>query len=239
MERWVLKTVYVRVMRFLAVPLRVLGILPRLQSAPRNTFRFWLGSQFAIHDAAALARMDVPWWTFPAIDAVERWLAARRNVRVFEYGSGASTVWLARRAAHVVSVEHDVGFARIAAPMLALPNVELRVIEPVLATAAMPANSGRRGYEGCNFSAYVDSIAEGDARYDLVVIDGRARVACLERARERLDAGGLIVFDNSNRRRYQAALEEARGGMTRFRGWAPALPYPSETTLIELRNPQV
>ena len=233
-----LKTVYVRVMRFLAVPLRVFGILPRLQSAPRNTFRFWLGSQFAIHDAAALARMDVPWWTFPAIDAVERWIAARRNVRVFEYGSGASTVWLARRAAHVVSVEHDVDFADIAAPMLALPNVELRVIEPVRATAASSAGSGRRGYEDCDFSAYVDSISQGAARYDLIVIDGRARAACLKRARDCLEADGLVVFDNSNRRRYQAALGEARGRMTRLRGWAPALPYPSETTLIELREPQ-
>src|SRR3954469_21096963 len=101
-------------MRILAEPLRRLGLLTRLQSAPKNTFAFWLGSQFAIHDAAALARMDVPWWTFPAIDAVERWITARNgNVRVFEYGSGASTVWLARRAAHVVSIEHDAGFAKI------------------------------------------------------------------------------------------------------------------------------
>src|SRR5262249_32909711 len=165
-----------------------------------------------------------------------RWIAARNgNVRVFEYGSGASTVWLARRAARVVSVEHDVGFAKIAAPMLALPNVELRVIEPVRASSASRAPSGRSGYEDCDFSAYVDSIADGAAPYDLVVIDGRARVACLERARDCLVAGGLVVFDNSNRQRYQAALGKVAGRVTRYRGWAPALPYPSETTLIESR----
>ncbi len=227
-----LETVYVRAMRILAVPLSASGILPRLQGAPRNTFRFWLGSQFAIHDAAALARMDVPWWTLPAIDAVERWIAARGNVRVFEYGSGASTVWLARRAAHVISVEHDAGFAKIAEPMLALPNVELRVIEPV----RMPVprvGSGRAGYAGCDFSTYVDAILEGDSRYDLIVIDGRARDACLRRAADRLAPGGLIVFDNSSRRRYRAALAEARWRLTRYRGWAPALPYRSETTLVE------
>src|SRR5215467_3096301 len=137
-----LKRAYVAAMRGAALPLRAAGVLDRWQRAPHDSFAFWLGSQFAIHDAAALARMDVPWWTFPAIDAVERWIAARGNVRVFEYGSGASTVWLARRAAHVVSVEHDVGFARMAAPMLALPNVELRVIEPVRATATPRAGSG-------------------------------------------------------------------------------------------------
>jgi hypothetical protein len=221
-------------MRGLAAPLRSLGILSRLERAPHDTFAFWLGSQFAIHDAAALARMDVPWWTFPAISAVERWIAARNGqVRVFEYGSGASTVWLARRAVEVVSVEHDAGFAKIAAPMLALPNVELRVIEPVRSNGTPRAGSGRSGYAGCDFSAYVDSIADGATRYDLVVIDGRSRDACLRRAWDCLDAGGLVVFDNSRRQRYQAALGATGGRLTRYRGWAPALPYPSETTLIE------
>jgi predicted O-methyltransferase YrrM len=163
-------------------------------------------------------------------------MAARNgDVRVFEYGSGASTVWLARRAAHVVSVEHDTGFATIATPMLALPNVELRVIEPVAAEVTTRAPSGRRGYENCDFSAYVDSIADGAAPYDLVIIDGRARAACLDRAWDCLGAGGLVVFDNSNRQRYQAALGRAGDHLTRYRGWAPALPYPSETTLIEKR----
>ena len=229
-----LKRVYVAAMRGVAVPLRATGTLDRLQRARHDTFAFWLGSQFAIHDAAALARMDVPWWTFPAIDAVDRWIAARNgDVRVFEYGSGASTVWLARRAAHVVSVEHDVGFAKIAAPMLALPNVELRVIEPVRGAGSTRAPSGRSGDEDCDFSAYVDSIADGASRYDIVIVDGRARAACLARAWDCLDAGGLVVFDNSGRRRYQAALAGTGGRMTRYRGWAPALPYPSETTLIE------
>ena len=233
-----LKRAYVAAMRGAALPLRASGVLDRWQRAPHDSFAFWLGSQFAIHDAAALARLDVPWWTFPAIDAVERWIAARNgDVRVFEYGSGASTVWLARRAAEVVSVEHDVGFAKIAAPMLALPNVELRIIEPTRAGTASRAPSGRSGYEDSDFSAYVDSIANDAAPYDLVVIDGRARVACFERARDCLSANGLVVFDNSNRRRYQTALARAGGRLTRYRGWAPALPYPSETTLIELGEP--
>ena len=229
-----LKRAYVAAMRGVAVPLRASGLLDRWQRARHDSFAFWLGSQFAIHDAAALARMDVPWWTFPAIDAVDRWIAARKgNVRVFEYGSGASTVWLARRASRVVSVEHDAGFAKIAGPMLALPNVELRVIEPVRGAASSRAPSGRSGYANCDFSADVYSIAEGATRYDVVIVDGRARAACLSRAWDCLDAGGLVVFDNSNRRRYQAALEGTGGRVTRYRGWAPALPYPSETTLIE------
>ena len=98
------------------------------------------------------------------------------------------------------------------------------MIEPARAGATTRAPSGRRGYENCDFSAYVDSIADGATRYDLVIIDGRARAACLARAWDCLGPGGLVVFDNSNRRRYQAALGRAGGDLTRYRGWAPALP---------------
>ncbi len=224
-----LKRTYVGTMRMAAVPLQASGLLHRLQTAPRNSFRFWLGSQFAIYDAAQLARMDVPWWSFPAIVAVEKWLAGRESVRAFEYGSGASTAWLARRCRHVVSAEHDAGFLHAIAPVIARDNIELRLAEPEPSPSPL-AVSGRKGFAHCDFSAYVNMI--GDARYDLIVIDGRARVACLERALHQLAHGGVIVFDNSNRRRYADALARVQLPLRRYRGWAPALPYRSETTLI-------
>ena len=228
-----LKSAYVHFMRAVAVPLRASGLLDRLQRAPTGSFRFWLGSQFAIYDAAQLARMDVPWWTFSAIAQVERWIAGRGgDVRAFEYGAGASTAWLARRCRQVVSAEHDAGFLRAMAPLLALDNVELRLVEPRRGVASPQVRSGRRGYADCDFSDYVDAI--GAERYDLIVVDGRARVACFERARRQLARGGLIVFDNSERSRYASALNWAGDTVARCRGWAPALPYPSETSLITL-----
>jgi hypothetical protein len=228
-----LESAYVGAMRMLAVPLRATGVLPSFERAPRHSLRFWMASQFAIHDAAGLARLDVPWWTLRAIDVVERWIAARNGkVRVFEYGSGASTLWLARRCERVTSIENDTGFARATSALLARDNIEVRVIEPDRDVVTPRTPSGRRGYERCDFSAYVDSIASG-GRYDLVVIDGRARAACLARAPEFLERGGIIVFDNSSRRRYRAALAACAGRVTRYRGCAPALPYPSETSLIE------
>jgi predicted O-methyltransferase YrrM len=225
-------------MRQAAKPLRMLGLLGLFERSPRTSFRFWFASQFAIYDAAKLASMDVPWWSTPAIDKVERWIAARNGqVHAFEYGSGASTAWLSRRCLHVTSIEHDAAFARDIAPVIARDNVRLRLIEPTRSVQSPRTASGRSGYEDCDFSMYVDSIAEADMHYDLIVIDGRARAACLERARNQLKAGGLIVFDNSDRRRYQQALADIGANVERCRGWAPALPYRSETALIEVAHP--
>jgi hypothetical protein len=120
----------------------------------------------------------------------------------------------------------------VLAPLLPAGGVTLRVVESQPASGRPLAPSGRRGYEGRDFDRYVRSIAEPARRYDLIVVDGRARSACLRMAREALAPGGLIVFDNSDRGRYQAALAELAPCTTRLRGWAPALPIRSETALI-------
>jgi len=42
-----------------------------------------------------LVNLDIPWWTYGAIDAVQQHLESLKGrARLFEFGSGASTVWL-------------------------------------------------------------------------------------------------------------------------------------------------
>jgi predicted O-methyltransferase YrrM len=210
-----------------------MGLLAR-EAPPRDhRVRHWAHSLTKVHDAQAMVELDVPWWTYRAIDAVETWLAARqRPVRVFEYGSGASTVWLARRADEVHSVEHDARFAARLRPMLApYPHVTLHVIEPVHANPpAVP--SAKSGYAGLDFSDYVAAIKHVPGTFDLVVIDGRAREACLGAALPRLAPGGVIVYDNTRRARYRRAIAAAGVTEHHFRGLTPALPYPDQTSLL-------
>ena len=57
------------------------------------------------HQSVAADGAATPWWTY----AATAWLRAALNdtQRVFEFGSGGSTSWLAERVASVHSVEHD------------------------------------------------------------------------------------------------------------------------------------
>lgn len=204
---------------------------------PAQRLRHWAVSLTRIHDSLALAELDVPWWTYDAVEAVDGWLASRpRPIRVFEYGSGASTLWLARRADEVHSVEHDREFAAVLAPALsAHRTATLRVVEPKR-TAQPVIASAKEGHQGLDFADYVASIDDVGGAFDLVVIDGRAREACLARAQARLAEDGVIVFDNTRRRRYRRAI--ARSGLQerRFRGLAPTLPYPEQTSLLTTRR---
>lgn len=196
-------------------------------------WRHWAHSLTLVHDSLALAELDVPWWTYRAIAVVEEWLASRPEPpRVFEYGSGASTVWLARRAGRVDSVEHDAEFARHMDPAVSShPNASVRVVEPV-PRAHPDARSGKHGYEGLDFADYVRAIDEVRGPFDLVVVDGRAREACLAAAAARLARDGVIVFDNSRRRRYREAITRSGLDERVYGGLTPTLPYPEQTSLL-------
>lgn len=228
-----MKFAYIRLVRMVGAPLRAWGLLGLLERrAPRSRTATWLASLFAIHDMEGLRRLDVPWWTFESADQVAALLREHPAARVFEWGSGASTLWLAVRAGSVHSVEHHAGWAAMLAPRLPA-NVHLRVVEAVV-SADPRVGSAKPGHAGLDFADYVAAIDDVPGAFDVVVIDGRAREACLARAVERLSPEGIIVFDNVDRRRYVEAIDAVgdRLAVTMTRGLTPALPYPTRTALL-------
>lgn len=200
--------------------------------------RHFARSLLAIYDVEALAALGVPWWSYRATDVVDAWIAGREGeVRAFEYGAGASTIWLSARCTEVTSVEHDTEFAEVLAPMVEqLPNVDLRVRPPVPAGPGSSIRSGRSGYEDLDFTDYVREIAVVGGTFDLVVVDGRARSDALAVALPHLRAGGIVVFDNANRSRYQGAIRSSGLPVRMFRGLTPAVPYPTTTAVLGPRE---
>ncbi|MEP9381190.1 class I SAM-dependent methyltransferase [Nocardioides cheoyonin] len=227
------KRAYAASLRTLGTGLTRAGLADDEPPPLDQRWRHWAHSLTRVHDSLAMARLDVPWWTYAAIAEVDAWLAAReRPVRVFEYGSGASTLWLARRAQQVHSVEHHRGFGEMMrAELAAYPQVSLRIVEPV--RSDHPAIGSRKeGHAGLDFAAYVAAIDDVAGDFDLVVVDGRAREACLRAAMGRLAPDGLIVFDNSRRRRYRDAIAASGLSERVLRGLTPTLPYPEQTSLL-------
>lgn len=148
--------------------------------------------------------------------------------------SGASTVWLAKRAGSVVSIDHDAPWVEFSAPRLAEQgNAQVELVPADARPDPDPRFlSGKPGYAGQTFRAYVDAIERHEGLFDLIVIDGRARTACLEKAVGRLAQGGLIVFDNSHRSRYRKAIAASGLHAEVTRGLVPSLPLPDQTTLL-------
>jgi len=155
---------------------------------------------------------DIPWMTFGVIDYLEEW--AGKEMKVFEYGAGSSTLFWAKRVKKVYSVEHDTLWAKKVKDDLAkkgITNVELYLISPKPAeTSQKPDYSDPYQYRAdddewraYSFEEYVKKINSFEDNYfDVVVVDGRARPSCLAASSSKIRVGGLMILDNSEREYY-------------------------------------
>ena len=235
----VLRNYYVKGARFARTVSVKSGLLDRLdrsyQAKPRGHLAHWR-TLYAIHDVDDLVNLDIPWWTYGAIDAVEMYLdSLGGRARVFEFGSGASTVWLGRRSAEVHSVEHDGSFADVMRRVLSDAKVmdTVTLIEAGPTTSPDPqVRSGRPGEDELDFADYVNALAQVGGKFDVICVDGRARVACALAAVEYLAPEGILVWDDSQRPRYADGLRRTGLKVHRFRGFAPSLPYPRESAVL-------
>ena len=221
--RWLLKTV---------------GLLGALEQwAKGSRVGLWVRSLFSLYDINDFVRLDLPWWTLDSMSLVDDFLAHRPHTRVFEWGSGASTIWLAKRAGEVISVEYDPQWAAMMTPLVG-PCTRI-IHTPATPSSTPEVPSQMWGHKNLDYRDYVNAIDLVEGQFDLIVIDGRARSACLDKAVPRLTDDGMIVFDNTNRQRYQPALTSVAGDLTGTvtTGLTPSLPWSTETTLLRKTAP--
>jgi tRNA A58 N-methylase Trm61 len=129
---------------------------------------------------------SLPWYTYAAVAFLEPRI--HRGMSVFEYGSGNSTLWWSSRVGRVVGCEHRRKWYRFVAGQ-APANVHL-----ILAGA----DSGKE---------YSTVVGGFENEFDIVVLDGRERVACARNCLPALKPGGVVIWDNSDRESYLEGIE--------------------------------
>lgn len=177
----------------------------------RNWFLSSIVGKDLLHDG-------VPWITFPAFRWLESYIDS--HMKVFEWGSGGSTIFFARHASRVISIEHDLAWFRAVSARLvvaSLDGVQLLHVPPDLCTDySSPLEEGAMKrykstdtrFENELFFRYAGSILEyPDEYFDVVMVDGRARIACLYLSLRKVTDGGAVILDNSDRAHYATALD--------------------------------
>lgn len=226
---------YVRIIQALRKVLDAVGFLGLLDRHSHHRPIHWLRSQFAVYNVEDLVNLGAPWWSYRGADAVEAWIKKQeRPLRAFEWGAGASSMWLAERVDELHSVEHHKEFASTVAAMT--PELmTLHVVEPTPKGANPYAPSLKRGNADFDFEQYVRTIDEVGGEFNIIVIDGRARATCFKHALPHLAPGGIIIFDNSSRKEYRAAMAAAAVTVEDHRGATPAAPFFTTTSLVTAR----
>ncbi|HEY8360510.1 MAG TPA: hypothetical protein VIL30_23900 [Ramlibacter sp.] len=128
-----------------------------------------------------------PWISYSAARVLREHLTG--TSRVLEFGSGMSTVWYARHAGEVCSVEDfRPWFDRVSQVLQArrLGNVRYGF-------AATPEE----------YSSYMCDDTRG---FDLVMVDGSVRADCIRKAAHLVRPGGILYLDNSDKNSSSATM---------------------------------
>jgi hypothetical protein len=138
-----------------------------------------------------------------------------------EYGSGGSTLFVdARSSVPCLSVESDPKWAREIRRMLR--RAECAVVHIDVGPVGRWGTPRRPRRHLSEALRYPDAIFDGGAAPDLVLIDGRFRVACFLQCYQRLQEDAVILVDDYvNRPEYWVmgdllAPAETAGRMAKF-----------------------
>lgn len=176
----------------------------------------WLRSMQAHASVDALGR-PTPWMTYPCVEFLRGRL--RRHHSVLEFGGGQSTLFFADHVGHVTVVESHPRWQRMLRGA-GLLNVNV-------------------------MDTYGPFRLEHDAfphaamgRFNLVVIDGPQRHACMIAAPAMLDTDGVIVLDDAARPEYTQGIEQlAHIGFKRIEFWGlQPLGFHKNCTMVFYRS---
>jgi len=127
----------------------------------------------------------IPWWSYSFNDFFIPKL--HKNLEIFEYGSGNSTIFLSKRVKNIISIEHNQEYYEYVKKQID-SNVYLKYI---------PLDK----YNG----EYSKVVLKENKLFDVIIIDGRDRVNCLKNSIHKLKQNGVLILDDSQRNNYQEA----------------------------------
>ena len=185
-----------------------------------------------------LLNRDYPWMNYKVIRYLES--ISKGNLRVFEYGSGSSTLYWMKNCLEIISVEHDKGFYNFLKNKIS-NKVTYLLVEPSKEKESIKYNPS--SYEsfhsadskGMTFEKYVKAIdSYPDEYFDLVVVDGRARPSCIARSLFKIKRGGMLIVDNSDRGYYFTNTANKLIGWEQlvFRGTVRGLVHMEQTSIF-------
>ncbi len=169
---------------------------------------------FDTHQAVDETGQPLPWVTYSFIDFIKPRLS--QSLSIFEYGSGNSTLFYAKRVKKVVSVEHDEAWYQ-------------RIVQEKASNAEMIFTALEKGGE---YSQKAKLLGE---KFDVIIVDGRDRVNCCKFSIDALTDHGVLVLDDSEREMYaeaRAFLTEKGFKELPFTGISPGLFYNKTTSVF-------
>ena len=144
----------------------------------------WIKS-FNLKKPVDYSENPIPWNTYSYIDFISQRL--KKNMSIFEYGSGYSTLYYQKKVNFVASVEHDMGWYN---------KISLMI-----------SNNVKLCHEPLEGTTYENAPMKFKELFSIIIIDGEKRVECMNQAIKYLKDDGVIVLDDSHWNDFKAGVE--------------------------------
>lgn len=181
----------------------------------RTIYKEWVAQ---IKTKKTPLELELPWITILAKQYIEQYFLERgvAESKVFEYGSGGSSLFFLKYASEVHSVEHDEAWFNRVQKSIAdreikgwngyfRPPEYLEDGRGLKLKASNPNHyyTNAQPYLQYHFEGYV-KVIDGfrDNYFDIVLIDGRSRPSCISHSLKKVKKGGLLILDNAERKYY-------------------------------------
>jgi len=157
----------------------------------------------------------IPWYSYPCIDFLRH--RPFQDKTVLEFGGGQSTLWWARRAAKVVTLEGDRGWLGKLATKVP-GNVELHHVTDIDRNA-------------CVEQAEEILRCRPELTYDVIIIDGLWRFEMIDIAVRRLANNGMIICDDADGYGFHQGFLGLELNRVDFYGHVPGGAFPHVTSI--------
>jgi hypothetical protein len=155
---------------------------------------------------------DIPWMPVDAVTILKDII--KQDFEIFEWGSGGSTLFFSQRAKNIISIEYDKQWFNDL--FLEIKNRNITNINLIYQFHDNKKcdeirnpdkfTSFSRYYNKCVFESYVKTI-DKFGMFDLIIVDGRARISCFKRAIFKLKKNGFILIDDMEREHYSVIYD--------------------------------
>jgi hypothetical protein len=162
-----------------------------------------------------------PWITFRARHFLKQLL--QKNMHIFEYGAGGSSLFFARYVSSVITVEHDEAWLEQVRKVMKTEKMinwqgylvapqekaENAIADPSDPDAYVSADEQYKMYSFKQYATFINQYA--DESFDIVFVDGRSRPSCVKHALPKVKKGGYLILDNSDQVYYLKKTSEDDG----------------------------
>lgn len=161
------------------------------------------------------ANAKLPWYTYPAIEYLDN--IDFGDKMVFEFGSGSSSAYWAKKSRFVYSVEHNKEWFE----------------------KTQNKKEKNQIIELCeNEEDYLNAISKIPEKIDVIIIDGMYREKCAKLVQDHLADGGIVILDNADW--YKETSKYLRDELdlleVDFHGFGPINAYTWTTSVFFTRS---